>query len=155
MTNITEINEIEVSLSFLIKEVESNFFQIAEILYGVRSSASWQSKFATWEDFLDEVRLSKSTASMLLKVYKHFVIDGGRKTEQLIGAGYSNLYEAIPLLKEEDVDTVIAKAKTLTRSELKAEVKEEKYGAHDCEIGKERWAICKECGKFIRIHDAV
>lgn len=149
MPETTRTDRVLVLLRNLLKQAEMSFLEIGSILYEVRESASWRQGFESYEAFLNEARISKSVASVLVKVYKHFVLDGGKSNEQLAVLGYSNLYSAIPLLEAgEDIDTVLAKVKLLTRDELKQEIRDEKHS--DCPH-LERITICSVCK--VRIYD--
>jgi hypothetical protein len=78
------------------------------------------------------------------------VIDGGKDTKALEGIGYSNLYEAIPLIEKIGIEKAITTADRLTRSDVKDMVREVKHGRHIHVPGEARFGVC-ECGKFVRI----
>lgn len=131
------------NLRGLLRQAEKSFLEIGAILYKVRANDSWRGQFDSYESFLEEARISKSIASVLVKVYTFFILGGGKTFDQLAGLGYSKLYEAIPLLEAgEDIETVVAKVKMLTRSEIKQEVREDFH--KDCDHHK-TITICAEC----------
>lgn len=130
----------------LVHQIESRFMELGARLYKVRNEKLWQEKYADYEEFLEIAGISPSVASILVKVYETYILVGGMTQQKLEGVAYSKLYEAIPLLGKEDIETVVAKATLLTRSEIKDEVREEKHGecAHE-----EHIMICADCKKRI------
>lgn len=130
----------------LVRDIESRFIELGMRLWKIREAKLWNSGYESYEDFLDSSKISPSTASKLVKVVEFFIVQGGANETQLIGAPYSSLYEAIPLLASEDVQTVIAKVLLLSRGEIKEEVREEKHG--DCSH-LEQILICVGCKKRI------
>lgn len=130
----------------LVRQIETRFLELAAKLYRVRYEELWNYNYSSYEEFLETARISPSVASVLVKVHQHYVINGHVDNDKLVGVGYSNLYEAIPLLAHQDVETVIAKAKLLTRAEIKEEVREEQHG--ECQH-LEHIKICASCKKRI------
>lgn len=126
----------------LVRQIETRFLELGARLYQIREHKLWEETYDSFQEFLDSAKISKGNASMLAAIHKAYVIDGGVSHEKLAQVGYSNLYAAIPLLESEDVETVVNKAKLLTRDEIKQEVREEKHG--ECEH-KETVVICSTC----------
>lgn len=138
----------------LVSQIETRFLELGARLYTIRTKELWlEGSFDTYYDFLEAANINPSMASRLYSIHKHYVIDGGKSVNSLAGIGYSNLYEAIPLIEARGVDKTVTAASTLSRSEIKDEVREKKHGDHRHTVGKERWAKCGVCDKFIRIND--
>lgn len=112
----------------LTRQIETRFLELAARLYQIKTAELWESTYSSYQEFLDTAKISKSNASMLTSIHKAYVVDGGVGIEELSKAGYSNLYEAIPLIASEGVEGTVLKARLLTRSEIKDEVREDKYG---------------------------
>lgn len=137
----------------LVKSIETRFLELGARLYKIREERLWEGSYYSFNEFLCELKLTPGNASILASVHKNYILDGGVKIEQLAGVSYSNLYEAIPLIEKEGIESATAKAITLTRSEIKDEVREQKLGVHEHFVkNDERWGIC-ECGKFIKIYE--
>lgn len=136
----------------LVKQIETRFLELGARLYRIREEKLYLDTYETFQEFLDAAHINPGHASILAKIHKFYVVDGGRDQVQLAGIGYSNLYEAIPLIEKDGIEKTVIKAQTLTRSEIKDEVREEKHGVHVCEVGEERWGICQHCNKFIRVN---
>lgn len=131
----------------LVTQIETRFIELGMRLSKIRSTEMWKSGgYSSFSEYLDAAKMSRGNASMLINVYESYLLPGLVKPEHLIGAPYSSLYEAIPLLKTEDPETVIAKVKLLTRSEIKDEVREEKHGS--CKH-PEHITICKTCRAIV------
>lgn len=114
----------------LVHSIETRFMELGARLWKIKTEQLWLMRYETYEDFLESAHIKPSVASILNRVYSTYVVTGGATIEQLKGIGYSNLYEAIPLLESNDVKTVINMAKTLTRNEIQQETREEIHG--DC-----------------------
>ena len=136
----------------LVKSIETRFLELGARLYRIREEQLWVNEYDSFQEFLDTAHINPSMASILTKIHKVYIVDGGKEQATLAGIGYSNLYEAIPLIEKDGIDGAIVKADTLTRSEIIEEKREEKYGEHT-HIAKpgELWGVCESCGKFIKI----
>jgi hypothetical protein len=134
----------------LVKQIETRFLELGARLYKIREEKMWSDSYESYQEFLDAAHINPGHASILVSIHKNYVIDGGKKQETLAGIGYSNLYEAIPLIEKNGVDEAVIIASTLTRSEIKDEVRDEKHGVHTHTVGSERWGMCA-CGKFVKI----
>ena len=135
----------------IIKQIETRFLELGSRLYTIREKRMWEGTYDSFNEFLDTARITPGHASILISIHKNYIIEGKRTQEQLAGIGYSNLYESIPLIEREGVENAVIIASTLTRSEIKDEVRDIRHGEHDHEIGIDRWATCKTCNKFIRV----
>lgn len=137
----------------LVKQIETRFLELGARLYRIREEKLYIGTYDSFQEFLDAAHINPGHASILAKIHKFYVVDGGQKQEQLAGIGYSNLYEAIPLIEKDGVAKAVVKAETLTRAEIKDEVREERHGVHE-HVPKDdvRFAVC-ECGKFIRVDE--
>lgn len=131
----------------IMKQIETRFIELGMRLSKIRSQEMWKSGgYANFSEYLDAAKISKGNASMLISVYEHYLLPGVLTADQLVGAPYSSLYEAIPLLKDSDPETVVAKVKLLTRSEIKDEVREEEH--EECPH-TETIHVCKSCRAIV------
>lgn len=90
------------------------------VLYDVQLGEAWKQVADSWGEYVEsELQISQSFASKLLSTYKYFVIEQGVSQEKLIGVDYEklNMARSLPGTVEEQ----LAKASSLTRSELKLE----------------------------------
>ena len=135
----------------LVKQIETRFLELGARLYKIREEKLYLGSYDSFQEFLDVAHIKAGNASILAKIHKVYVVEGGKTKEELSKIGYSNLYEAIPLIERDGLDTTVVKASTLTRSEIIDEVKEQKYGEHAHQVGEERWGVCSICNKFVRV----
>lgn len=135
----------------LVKQIETRFLELGARLYTIRDQELWKDTYASYQEFLDAAHINPGHASILASIHKHYVIDGKKTQEELAGTGYSNLYEAIPLIESRGVADALIAAQTLTRAEIKDEARDEKHGEHEHNVGTERWAKCETCGKFVKV----
>lgn len=134
----------------LIRSIETRFLELGSRLYKIREERLWEGTYDSYPEFLEAAHITQGHASMLASIHKHYIVDGGMETKQLAGVPYSNLYEAIPLIEKEGIGSAAAKAETLTRAEIKDEVREVKHGVHEhLPKNEDRFAVC-ECGKFFK-----
>ena len=134
----------------LVKQIETRFLELGSRLYRIKEERLWESTYDSYQEFLEAAHINPGHASILVSIHRKFIVEGQKTKEELAGIGYSNLYEAIPLIDRDGVEVAVVKAETLTRSEIKEEVREQKHGVHEHVAGTERWGVC-ECGKFIRV----
>lgn len=137
----------------LVKAIETRFLELGARLYKISEKKLWEGNYDSFNDFLINANVNKGTASKLVNIYRSYVIDGGVKVEQLAGVPYTNLYQAIPLIEKEGADRAAVLAETLTKDEIKEELREQKFGVHEhVVVGDERWGVCT-CGKFVKIDE--
>lgn len=136
----------------LVKSIETRFLELGARLYKIREEKLYIGSYDNFNDFLQEIKLTPGNASILASVHKNYVLEGGIAIESLAGVSYSNLYESIPLIEKEGVQMAATKAATLTRAEIKDEVRDQKLGVHTHELGDRRFGVCS-CGKFIEIYE--
>lgn len=135
----------------VVRQIENRFIELAGRLYKIRDKEMWKSSYESYGEFLEAARILPAQASILVAVYRNYVVLRGVPEANLSGIGYSTLYEAIPLLEKEQTDTVVEKARVLTRSEIQDEVREKTNGICTHE-GKpfEVYHKCS-CGKFYKV----
>lgn len=128
----------------LVRSIETRFLELGSRLFAIKDKALWKSTYDSYPEFLDAAKINPGHASILTQIHKHYVVDGKVSQGKLAGIGYSNLYEAIPLIERDGIDKAVTIASTLTRSEIKQEVREEEHP--DC-VHAETVTICSKCHK--------
>ena len=135
----------------LVKAIETRFLELGARLYKIAEEKLWEGQYESFNDFLQNASINKGTASKLVSIHRSYVVEGGVKVEQLAGVPYTNLYQAIPMIEKEGAARVATLAETLTKEEIKEELREQKFGLHEhAVVGDERWGVCT-CGKFVRV----
>ena len=135
----------------LVTSIQTRFLELGARLYKIHKEKLWEGSYDSYPEFLESARISESQASIFAKVYEYYVLGGGIKEERLAQAGYSNLYQAIPLIEKEGVASAVVKALTLTRSEINDEVREAKHGIHEHTPKDEKMFSFCQCGKLFQV----
>ncbi len=130
----------------LVKQIETRFLELGARLYRIQEDQMWQGEYDSYGEYLDATGLKRPFASVLTTIHRVYVVERGVRPVELAEAGYAKLYDAIPLLENNDTAAVVAKAQLLSRGEIKEEVREEKYG--DCQH-RETITICAHCHKRV------
>lgn len=123
------------------RRFKSQVIECMALLWEVKQTEAWKEKYESMEEYIDQdLGVSKGFASKLLTVYGHYVIEGKVSLRNLRGIDYEKLYLAssLPL----PVEKQLAKAETLSRSELKLE-RADRNGEHECTP----ITICSKCYK--------
>ncbi len=135
----------------LVHSIETRFIELGRRLYKIKTETLWKDDYSSYQAFLEDAKVKPANASILANIYQTYVIEGGVLEESLAGIGYSNLYQAIPLIGKQTARNVVEIARNLTRGEIQDEVIEAKVGKHDHEPKDDtRFALCN-CGKFYKI----
>lgn len=130
----------------LVKSIETRFLELGSRLYKIKTDELWKGQYDSFQEFLDTARINPGHASILVSIHKAYVVEGGVQFNALKGVGYSNLYEAIPLIERDGIDKAVHIATTLTRAEIKQEVRDEEHP--DCRHN-EQFTICAKCKKRV------
>lgn len=119
--------------------------EAAACLFDVRAGNAWETVASSWGEYVEqELQISQSFASKLLSAYTHFCIEGNIPRAEIADIDHERLYLARKL--GGSVEEQIAKARTLSRHELKLELNDDKPHDHD-------WIeFCSVC--HIRNHEA-
>lgn len=130
----------------LVKQIETRFLELGARLYKVHQEKLWSGEYDSFMEFVDAAGLARPFATQLWTIHRIYVVENKVAPAQLIKAGYAKLWDAIPLLESSNAKTVVTKAVSLTKSELREEVREEKHG--ECKH-EEIIKICATCHKRI------
>jgi hypothetical protein len=132
---------------YLVRNIETQFIELAMRLSKIRGQHMWKSGgYESFDEYLESAKISKGNASKLISVYENYLLPGKLEPKQLDGASYTTLYEAIPLIEEHGVTKVVEMVRTLTRSEIQDEIREDKHGVCRHE---ETIHICASCRKRV------
>lgn len=122
----------------LLNAVRGSSIKIGQNLYELRDTLDPQTDWATF--IRDEFDISDSFASKLITIHRVLVLEGGLSQEKLEGIDQEKLYLASRL--EGTPEEKLAKARTLTRSELKQTKNDEESTPH----GFKKVCYCGICG---------
>ena len=126
------------------KTARAGLLHAASLLYVIREKELFLGQYNDFSEYVEDAcQMDKSQASRLLKVYEHFCIQNSVEPAQLESVNPERLYVALSL--PGSIESQITKARTLTRSELRAEKNDEEPHEHT------PISICSTC--HIRIYE--
>lgn len=141
-------------------ELEMSYLQLGQRLGRIVIEKMYEPNYETFDEFLEEIKLSRATASKLINVYSKFIFEFKIRPQLLAEAGgWSKVAEILPFAENKSqAEAWLQKAKHITQSDLRKEIKEAKTGISmagckhvDCEVITFR--KCRTCGDTERIYD--
>lgn len=121
-----------------------NLLEGAKLLSEIKEKELWKGDYVSFNEYLQEgCRVSPGFASKLVQVYEHFCLQGKVAPKELADVDTEKLYMAskLPGTHEKQLSQAI----TLSRSELKSELKDpEDECRHEDTV-----TICSGCHKRV------
>lgn len=113
----------------LFKTLEQGFFEAAERLSRIYEHRLYEPKWEAWEDYLDDAKITPSSASKLIKIHQVLVQGYGIQKKQLVSIGKENAYELSLIVKSKD-DALdwLEKGKTLLPGHMRVALREARTG---------------------------
>lgn len=141
-------------------DLEMSYLLLGERLQRISDEKMYEPNYDTFEDFLQELNISRSTASKLINVWSRFVVGFKIKPKVLAQAGgWSKVAEILPFAenKTQALDWLI-KAKTLTQADLRKELIEfrtgvEMRGCEHPEVETITFQRCLKCHESFKIYE--
>lgn len=141
-------------------ELEISYLDLASRLHRIELNRMFEPNYDTFDDFLEDIKLTRSSASKMIAVWRTFIIKFKMKPKQIAQAG--GVYKAYEVIKysntRKQAEEWLLRAKENTRRDLRKHLTEAKTGISmveckhkDCEIITYR--LCKKCGDTERIYD--
>lgn len=124
MTDLTikdDLNPLDKSI-YIAKYISTAIDVLRPLVYQVWTEKLWEGRFSSFGEYVESpegLNRSQGYASKLKQVQEHYVIEGGLSEKDISGVDYESLYLALKTAGTPREQ--LSKAKTLTRSELKAE----------------------------------
>ena len=106
------------------KGIKSNFLKIGKVLIEIRDKELFKESYNSFTQYLisTDFKFTRDMAYKLMDVYKEF----GEDNKKIEGLGITKLVELTNVKDKEVREELIEKAQTLTRDELREEVKKVK-----------------------------
>jgi NAD-dependent DNA ligase len=147
--------EIHDKIIELKKSIETSFIKMGGFLKLVRDNKLYKEKGCeTFEEYLGipELGLNRSTVYSIIGVWEDFVESGQPDIEEIAEIGYTKLDRIRQFKNDDDFEEWIYKAKTLSLSDLGAEIRETK-NPEKTEIKKSviMEVTCPHCGKKFEV----
>ena len=149
---VTKKSNIHQTVIDLKKEIESNFIKLGGYLKLIRDEKLFKEKgCVTFEEYIamPELAFDRSTVYAIIGVYEDFFLSNqsDEKAEELMEIGYSKLNRIRQFKDQEDFEEWVYKAKTLSLSDLGAEIKEVKNEKTESKPArKTKEVVCPKCG---------
>lgn len=135
-------------------EIEQGFLVLGERLKKIRDEQLYEPEYTDFEEFVAELRVSRSTAYKLIGVYEKFILIGGLDPATVAKQGWGNLCLFLGLIKNKaDAQRIFDRISPLGRGDAAKELIEMKTGKPqaDCKhLDTYTISVCRECGIKIR-----
>ena len=133
------------------KDIERSFIKMGGMLKLVRDNKLYLEKgCVTFEEYIaiPELALNRSTVYAIINVFETFFEKSNQSDiEELTEIGYSKLNRISQFKEQPDFEEWIYKAKTLSLSDLGAEIKEVKNEKTESKPArKTKEVVCPKCG---------
>lgn len=134
------------------KEIESNFIKLGGYLKLIRDEKLFKERGClTFEEYIGQPELAfdRSTVYAIIGVYEDFFESNqsDEKAEELMEIGYSKLNRIRQFKDQDNFEEWVYKAKTLSLSDLGAEIKEVKNEKTESKPArKTKEVVCPKCG---------
>lgn len=149
MSNLLNVEEgfgLHQRLLELKRNIGIGFLEMGKILYRLKEDGLYRviNPDMSWEAYcaLPEVSMSPSHARNLMRIYRVFVLGLNVSEVELAGIDQRKLTAILPSVNADNVDTLLADAKELSRSDLNKNLRETD---HDCEWEVITFERCKTC----------
>lgn len=142
------------------ENIERTFIELGRRLYKIREERLYEPFYDSFNVYCDELKLSQSTISKLVNIYKKFILEYGFSPTRLMKAGgWGVMAEALPVIhSKKDANDFLDKAETLTLRDMRKEVLEKKSGIDQrtCNHKDDFYVlkICRRCGDRQTMEDS-
>lgn len=142
------------------ENIERTFIELGRRLYKIREEQLYEPYYSSFNEYCDELKLSQSTISKLVNIYKKFVLEYGFSPSRIMKAGgWGVVAETLPVIhSKKDAEFFLEKAETLTLADMRREVKERKLGIDQrtCTHDTDYYVlhICRRCGDRQTLKDS-
>lgn len=140
--------------------LEVGFLELFSRLKEIRDKELYKGRWENFEDFLQDPQmgLDKGTASKMITIHERFIIEYKISPAKIANVGgWSKIAEILPVVKnKKSAEEWIEKATSLSKSDLRKEVKEEKTGMDMSKCKHKNYyivKICRDCGDKIEEHN--
>lgn len=138
--------------------IEKDFLALGKHLYNIRENRLYEPHWSSFHEFAMELKMSISSVSKLINIYRIYVLEYHYQPDELAKAGgWTVLAETLPhVTSQEAAGRVLTLAMELSRSDLKKELTEAKTGVQMISCPHEdSYAIrvCRTCGDRHQIYE--
>lgn len=111
-------------------ELELSYLDLASRLHKIQLNKMYEPNYESFDEFLEEIKISRATASKLVNIWRLFVIKFKIKPKVLAGAGgWSVVAEILPLAEsKKKAEELLFMASETRRKDLRKNLHELKTG---------------------------
>lgn len=139
------------------KNIELAFLTLGERLSIIRDQELYHSNWESFNDYLDEIKMSPSVASRLISVYQTMVLKYQIPVDLIANAGgWSNVYEITKVAQsKEEVERWLVESENRLPKDTKIALREAKSGImqDECQHDYYTLQICRRCGDKLRVYE--
>ncbi len=139
--------------------LELGWIEFCGRLKEIRDKALYTGRWDSFEDFLTDPQMAmdKGTASKMITIHEKLILEYKIKPTMIANAGgWSKVAECLPAISDKkSAEEWLSKASSLSKSDLRKEIKENKTGIRmsNCEHNDFYLIkICRKCGDKIEEH---
>lgn len=141
--------------------LEVGWIELCGRLKEIRDKSLYEGRWDSFEDYLNDPQmgLDKASASKMITIHEKFIIEYKMSPAQIAKAGgWSKVAEILPTVKDKkSAIEWIDKASSLSKSDLRKEVKEERdpesIGCKHKRTRKLVLLVCEDCDHKEEYHD--
>ena len=140
------------------QNLEKNFLQLGQRLLKIRNDQLFLATHSSFVEFLWDLKITESTASKMINIYDHFVLELGVTEQKVLDAGgWTTAYKLKDLATtKSEAEEVLSLAATWSPKDLDAYIKEKKTGIEQGKCSHAEtidFRYCKVCFNKERIYD--
>lgn len=145
--------------TFELKEnLEGNFMSLGERLSMIWKEALYLPNYDTFTDFLEDLKMSRATASKLIQIHEVLVMKYDFEPKEIADAGgWSSVSEVVPFATtKKEARMWLSRVKHNTRADLRRFIAEAKTGVKMDKCKHKNFykiKICEDCKVRIKEHD--
>ena len=147
LSKSNSVNDIVLKIVDAKQNIVKNFLIIGACLDKIQVEklwSHWGSHLKTFDDFLKEIKMGRSTGYYCLDIWREF---GVMLKSKNLDIDYSRLVKLLPVVNEKNKDEWLTKAESLSNDDFDDELRvaKGKESRLDCRHEWEDWQKCKKC----------
>lgn len=138
-------------------DVERKFLELGQRLMKIRDEKLYLATHDSFVEFLWEAKLTESTASKMISIYNHFIVELGVDEQKVLDAGgWTTAYKLKDLASTKaEAESILDKASVWSPKDLDIYIKEKKSGipqetCKHLDTVDFRW--CRTCGDKTKLY---
>lgn len=133
-------------------DLETGYILFGGRLCRIKDERLWEAGWDSWDEYLMEMKLTDSSASRIMNIYRTFRLRFGIPEKKLaLAGGWTVLAEYLPLVRpdttKEEVDEWVEDAARMPRKHIREHIMEKRKGVSISECKHDFYLLrcCKKC----------